>query len=91
MGRSHHAGRFRLKREHPHLSARRGTREGDPVYWARIWTLFGVVLGLVALFTKGVATDAEELLPALSEASPDSPDGVPTIWGAWIPGFRWLS
>ncbi|MEN8235615.1 MAG: hypothetical protein ABFR89_11925 [Actinomycetota bacterium] len=52
------------------------------MHWTRIWTLFGVVLGVAALFTKGATSDGEELLPALSQA-PDSgfPDGIPTIWG----------
>lgn len=56
------------------------------MHWTRIWTLFGVVLGVAALFTKGATTDAEELLPALSEAA-DFPDGIPTIWGGldtWV-------
>ena len=55
--------------------------------WTRIWTLFGVVLGVAALFTKGATTDAEELLPALSQADPNFPDGIPTIWGGldtWV-------
>ena len=57
------------------------------MHWTRIWTLFGVVLGVAALFTKGATTDAEELLPALSEASADFPDGISTIWGGldtWV-------
>ncbi len=53
--------------------------------WTRIWTLFGVVLGVAALFTKGATTDGEELLPALSQADPNFPDGIPTIWGGLDP------
>ena len=55
--------------------------------WTRIWTLFGVVLGVAALFTKGATTDGEVLLPALSQADPNFPDGIPTIWGGldtWV-------
>jgi hypothetical protein len=51
------------------------------MHWTRIWTLFGVVLGVAALFMKGATTDGEELLPALSQADPNFPDGIPTIWG----------
>ena len=57
------------------------------MHWTRIWTLFGVVLGVAALFTKGATTDGEELLPALSQADPNFPDGISTIWGgldAWV-------
>ena len=87
MGRSHHTGPDRLKREPSDLYAPRRTREGDLMHWTRIWTLFGVVLGVAALFTKGATTDAEELLPALNQASADFPDGIPTIWGGldtWV-------
>ena len=51
------------------------------MHWTRIWTLLGVVLGVLALFMKGATTDGEELLPALSQADPNFPDGIPTIWG----------
>lgn len=51
------------------------------MHWTRIWTLFGVILGVGALFMPGATTDGGELLPALSEANPAFPDGIPTIWG----------
>lgn len=57
------------------------------MHWTRIWTLFGVALGVAALFTKGATTDGEELLPALSQADPNFPDGISTIWGGldtWV-------
>ncbi len=60
--------------------------KGDPMHWTRIWTLFGVILGVIALFMKGATSDAEELLPALSQAG-GFPDGISTIWGgldAWV-------
>jgi len=56
------------------------------MHWTRVWTLFGVVLGVIALFMKGATTDGEELLPALSQGG-DFPDGISTIWGGldtWV-------
>jgi hypothetical protein len=56
------------------------------MHWTRIWTLFGVVLGVAALFTKGATSDGEELLPALSQGG-EFPDGISTIWGGldtWV-------
>lgn len=57
------------------------------MHWTRIWTLFGVVLGVAALFTKGATTDGEEFLPALAATGADFPDGISTIWGGldtWV-------
>jgi hypothetical protein len=44
-------------------------------------TLFGVVLGVAALFTKGATTDGEEFLPSLNASGAAFPDGISTIWG----------
>lgn len=57
------------------------------MHWTRVWTLFGVILGVVALFMKGATTDGEELLPALAESGAAFPDGISTIWGGldtWV-------
>jgi Ca2+/Na+ antiporter len=47
----------------------------------RILALVGVVLGIIGLFMKSLTTEAEELLPTLSQADQAFPDGIPTIWG----------
>ena len=52
----------------------------------RLMALAGVIIGVIGLFMKSLVTDGEELLPTLAAASPDFPDGIPTIWGgldAW--------
>ena len=57
------------------------------MHWTRIWTLVGVVLGVLALFTKGATSDGEELLPALNASGAPFPDGISTIWGGldtWV-------
>lgn len=46
----------------------------------RILALVGVVLGIGGLVMKGATSDAEELLPDLSQVAP-VPDGISTIWG----------
>ena len=47
----------------------------------RLIALAGVVIGIIGLFMKSLVTDGESLLPDLSQASPDFPNGIPTIWG----------
>lgn len=47
----------------------------------RLFALAGVIIGVIGLFMKSLTTDGEELLPALNQANPDFPDGIPTIWG----------
>lgn len=52
----------------------------------RLIALAGVVIGVIGLFMKSLTTDGESALPDLNAASPDFPDGIPTIWGgldAW--------
>lgn len=56
------------------------------MHWTRIWTLLGVILGVIALFMKGATSAGEELLAALSEGG-QFPDGISTIWGGldtWV-------
>lgn len=53
---------------------------------SRLLAIVGVVVGIVGLFLTSLNTDGEDLLPALNQANPDFPDGIPTIWGgldAW--------
>lgn len=53
---------------------------------SRILAVVGSVIGIVGLFFKSINSAGEDLLPTLSQASPDFPDGLPTIWGgldAW--------
>ncbi len=47
----------------------------------RLLALVGAAVGVVGLFMPGLRTEGEELLPALHQANPAFPDGVPTIWG----------
>lgn len=47
----------------------------------RLFVLAGVVIGVIGLFMKSLTTDGEEFLPALHQADPGFPDGIPTIWG----------
>ncbi len=47
----------------------------------RLMALAGVVIGIIGLFMKSLITDGEQLLPTLAQASPDFPNGIPTIWG----------
>lgn len=47
----------------------------------RLMALAGVIIGVIGLFMKSLTSDGEELLPALNQANPDFPDGIPTIWG----------
>lgn len=47
----------------------------------RILAIAGVVVGIVGLFLTTLSTDGESLLPALNQANPAFPDGIPTIWG----------
>ena len=47
----------------------------------RLMALAGVIIGVIGLFMKGLDTDGEAALPALSQASDSFPDGIPTIWG----------
>ena len=87
MGRRHYgnASMVDARRSSSLLSFR--DEKGDPMHWTRVWTLFGVILGVVALFMKGATTDGEELLPALAESGAAFPDGIPTIWGGldtWV-------
>lgn len=55
----------------------------------RLIALAGVIIGVIGLFMKSLSTDAEELLPTLNAASPDFPDGVPTIWGGLDLWAQW--
>ena len=47
----------------------------------RLLAFLGVVVGVVGLFLTSLNTEGEDLLPALNQANPDFPDGIPTIWG----------
>jgi uncharacterized membrane protein len=47
----------------------------------RLLAIFGIVVGVVGLFLTSLNTDGEATLPALNQANPDFPDGIPTIWG----------
>lgn len=51
------------------------------MHFRRLMALAGVVIGIIGLFMKSLITDGESLLPDLSAASPDFPNGIPTIWG----------
>jgi len=48
---------------------------------SRIVALVGVVLGVIGLFMKALTTEGEGLLVQLSQADPNFPGGIPTIWG----------
>src|SRR5665811_329045 len=56
-------------------------RGGEGVHTGRLFALAGVVIGIVGLFLKALTSAGEGLLPALHQANPDFPDGIPTIWG----------
>lgn len=47
----------------------------------RLFVLAGVIIGVIGLFMKSLKTAGESLLPALNQANPGFPDGIPTIWG----------
>ncbi len=47
----------------------------------RIVAIVGALIGVVGLFFKGATSDGESLLPALNQANPAFPDGLPTVWG----------
>ena len=47
----------------------------------RLLALTGVAIGIVGLFFRGLATEGEGALAALSQQSDSFPDGIPTIWG----------
>ena len=52
----------------------------------RLIALAGVIIGVIGLFMTSLVTEGKDLLPTLAAASPDFPDGIPTIWGglaAW--------
>jgi len=51
------------------------------MHTGRLFALAGVVIGIVGLFLKALTSAGEGLLPALHQANPDFPDGIPTIWG----------
>ncbi len=51
------------------------------MHTGRLFALAGVIIGVIGLFFQALRTDGAGLLPALSQASPDFPDGIPTIWG----------
>ena len=56
----------------------------------RLIALAGVIIGVIGLFMKSLTTDGEELLPTLSAANPDFPDGIPTIWGGLDTWAQWV-
>lgn len=47
----------------------------------RLLALGGVAIGVLGLFFKGLTTDGEAALAALSQQSDAFPSGIPTIWG----------
>ena len=57
------------------------------MHYGRIAALIGVALGIVGLAMPGLTSDGEEAMPAINQANPDFPDGIPTIWGGldgWV-------
>ncbi len=60
------------------------------MHFSRLMALAGVVVGIIGLFMKSLVTDGEELLPNLAAASPDFPDGIPTIWGGLDLWAQWM-
>ena len=60
------------------------------MHLSRLMALAGVVVGIIGLFMKSLITDGESLLPNLAAASPDFPDGIPTIWGGLDTWAQWV-
>ncbi|NIA25112.1 MAG: hypothetical protein GWP04_06035 [Gammaproteobacteria bacterium] len=51
------------------------------MHTGRLLALAGVIIGIIGLFLKALTTAGEGMLPALHQADPAFPDGIPTIWG----------
>lgn len=60
------------------------------MHTGRLFALAGVVIGIIGLFLKSLSSAGESLLPALAQANPAFPDGIPTIWGGLDTWAQWV-
>jgi len=51
------------------------------MHTGRLLALVGVIIGIIGLFLKALTTAGAGMLPALHQADPGFPAGIPTIWG----------